>query len=94
MSIIKTLKYLQNSIVFLLKFNAYNTDSRLSDSKLQHDKVLEQINFHTPDYQNIEELKSEEDFKLGKEYYNNGDFEKAGAKYSEVIKKEENLPKV
>ena len=33
-------------------------------------------------------------FKLGKEYYNNGDFEKAAATYSEVIKKEENLPKV
>ena len=33
-------------------------------------------------------------FKLGKEYYNNGDYEKAAATYSEVIKKEENLPKV
>ncbi|WP_018341831.1 tetratricopeptide repeat protein [Cytophaga aurantiaca] len=33
-------------------------------------------------------------FKLGKEYYNNGDFEKAAATYSEVVKKEENLPKV
>jgi len=33
-------------------------------------------------------------FKLGKEYYNNGEFEKAAATYSEVIKKEENLPKV
>lgn len=33
-------------------------------------------------------------FKLGKEYYNNGDYEKAAATYAEVIKKEENLPKV
>ncbi|WP_238379306.1 tetratricopeptide repeat protein [Cytophaga hutchinsonii] len=33
-------------------------------------------------------------FKLGKEYYNNGEYEKAAATYSEVIKKEENLPKV
>lgn len=33
-------------------------------------------------------------FKLGKEYYNNGDCEKAAATFSEVIKKEENLPKV
>ena len=33
-------------------------------------------------------------FKLGREYYNNGDYEKAAATYSEVIKKEDNLPKV
>ncbi|MBC7451734.1 MAG: tetratricopeptide repeat protein [Cytophagales bacterium] len=33
-------------------------------------------------------------FNLGKEYYNNGEYEKAAATYSEVIKKEENLPKV
>lgn len=33
-------------------------------------------------------------FKLGKEYYSNGEYEKAAATYSEVIKKEENLAKV
>ena len=33
-------------------------------------------------------------FKLGREYYNNGEYEKAAATYSEVIKKEDNLPKV
>ncbi len=33
-------------------------------------------------------------FQLGKEYYNNGEYEKAAATYSEVIKKEENLIKV
>src|ERR1700740_2295106 len=33
-------------------------------------------------------------FKLGKEYYTNGEYEKAAAVFSEVIKKEENLPKV
>jgi tetratricopeptide (TPR) repeat protein len=33
-------------------------------------------------------------FMLGREYYNNGDYEKAAATFSEVIKKEENLPKV
>jgi len=33
-------------------------------------------------------------FKLGREYYNNGDYEKAATTYGEVIKKEENLPKV
>jgi len=33
-------------------------------------------------------------FKLGKEYYSNGDYEKASATFSEVVKKEENLPKV
>ena len=31
---------------------------------------------------------------MGKEYYNNGEYEKAAATYSEVIKKEDNLPKV
>lgn len=33
-------------------------------------------------------------FKLGREYFNNGDYEKAAATYAEVIKKEDNLPKV
>jgi tetratricopeptide (TPR) repeat protein len=33
-------------------------------------------------------------FKLGREYYNNGDYEKAASTYAEVIKKEDNLPKV